>query len=283
MSRLLVLGKRGQLARALARTRPDAICLGRAEFDLLHTDEIAPRVIALRPDMVINAAAYTYVDQAEDDGDAAFALNRDAPRALARACDEIGAPFVHVSTDYVFDGEKGAPYVEDDAKGPVNLYGRSKDQGEDAVLAAAERAAVIRTQALIDYEGRNFVSSMLHLAATQGGARVVADGLGRPTWAPDLAVACLAAASALRDGDRNARGAFHYAGADDVIWADYAEAAYAQAAPHARVDRVSRASFTQRARRPADTRLDAAKIVRTLGVTRRPWRDTLALYLAGRR
>ncbi len=283
MSRVLVLGKNGQLARALARARSDIVCLGRADFDLLRTAEIAPRIAALRPDMVINAAAYTYVDQAEDDGDAAFALNRDAPRELARACDAVGAAFVHVSTDYVFDGDKGAPYVEDDAKRAINLYGRSKDEGEDAVLAGAERAAVIRTQALIDYEGRNFVSSMLSLAERQGGARVVADGLGRPTWAPDLAEACLAAATALRDGEANARGVFHYAGSDDVIWADYAEAAYAHAAPHARVERVSRADFTQRARRPADTRLNADKIVRVLGVTRRPWRETLALYFAGQR
>lgn len=281
MSRILVLGRNGQLARALARGRPEVICLGRAEFDLLRTDEVAVRIMALRPDMVINAAAYTYVDQAEDDGDGAFALNRDAPRELARACDAIGAAFVHVSTDYVFDGDKGAPYVEDDAKRPINLYGRSKDEGEDAVLAHAERAAVIRTQAVLDYEGRNFVSSMLGLAVRQGSARVVADGLGRPTWASDLAAACLAAAAALRDGDRNAHGVFHYAGADDVIWADYAEAIFAHAAPNARVDRVSRAAFTQRARRPADTRLDADKIVRVLGVTRRPWRETLALYFAG--
>lgn len=278
--RTIVLGRNGQLAQALARGRPELICLGRAEFDLLRTEEIGPRIAALAPDLVINAAAYTTVDAAENEPEAAFALNRDAPREIARACERLGAALVHVSTDYVFDGEKGAPYVEDDPTHPINLYGHSKLEGEAAVLAA-ERAAIVRTQALLDYSGRNFVTSMLRLAETQGEARVVCDGLARPTWAGDLAEACLVAGHALRDGDTRARGVFHYAGADDVTWADYAAAIFAHAAPHARVIPVKRTEFAQRARRPADSRLDATKIQRTLGVDRRPWRETVDLFFAG--
>jgi len=279
--RTIVLGRTGQLAQALGRGRPELICLGRAEFDLLRTDQIAPHIAALAPDLVVNAAAFTMVDAAEDEPEAAFALNRDAPQEIARACDRLGAALVHVSTDYVFDGEKGAPYVEDDPTRPINLYGQSKLEGEAAVLAAAERVAIVRTQALLDYIGRNFVTSMLRLAQTQGEARVVCDGLARPTWAGDLAEACLVAGHELRDGETKARGVFHYAGADDVTWADYAAAIFARAAPHARVIPVKRTEFPQRARRPADTRLDASKIERVLGVRRRPWRETLDLFFAG--
>ena len=185
--RLLVLGASGQLAtalRAAADTRTIVTALGRADIDLARPDAeetLAAALHAHAPDAVVNAAGYTAVDAAESDAAGAFALNYDAPRAAAQACAAAGVAFVHVSTDYVFDGAKGAPYAETDAKQPLNIYGRSKSDGEDAVLAAHERAAVVRTSWVFSATGSNFVKTMLRLAGERDGVDVVADQIGRPT------------------------------------------------------------------------------------------------------
>jgi dTDP-4-dehydrorhamnose reductase len=282
MTVLLVIGKSGQLAQALLEApsshfRIDA--RGRDALDLTDTDALAAAVRALRPAAVINASAYTAVDKAETDEAAAFALNRDAPAALARLCAEIGAPLVHVSTDYVFDGSKSAPYIETDPKAPLGVYGASKSAGEDAVHAAGCSAAVLRTSWVYSPFGSNFVKTMLRLAGSRDSLSVVADQIGRPTSATELAAAALTTVQALLDGDQAVRGVIHVAGAEDATWADFADAVFqgsaARGGATAAVQRITTAEYPTAAKRPANSRLDTAKMERVLGIRPRPWRLAL--------
>jgi dTDP-4-dehydrorhamnose reductase len=188
---------------------------------------------------------------------------------------------VHVSTDYVFDGTKSTPYVESDAKSPLGVYGRSKSEGEDAVLSAHAWAAVIRTSWVYSATGANFVKTMLRLAA-QGREEigVVADQHGRPTYAPDLAGACLAAVAALLKQGVAAAGVYHYAGADDAVWADVAEAVLDEARtyglPSARVRRITTAEYPTPAKRPANSRLASEKFTTVFGFRAQDWRPRVA-------
>jgi len=287
---ILVIGRDGQLARALAALNTsnlNLVCLERPEFDLTALDLIPATLRRIDPGGVINAAAYTAVDRAETEQAVAYALNRDGPAALAQACAERSIPFVHVSTDYVFDGEKPAPYVESDPKAPQSVYGRSKSEGEDAVLASGAHAAIIRTAWVYDAAGANFVRTMLRLAADRDEIGVVADQFGRPTWAADLAGACIAAMRALMsDGQadrRAAQGVFHFSGAGDATWADLAEAVMIEHAKRggkiAQIKRISTADYPTPARRPKNSRLDCTKIEASLGVRPRPWREALSLCM----
>jgi len=284
--KILVFGKTGQLARALRGNgdeRLTIISLNRDQCDLAHLDRIEFAIAREDPDAVINAAAYTAVDKAEGEPALAMALNGTAPAAISAACKQAGLPLVHVSTDYVFDGLKTEPYGESDPVAPQSVYGRSKAAGEDAVLGSGANAAIIRTSWVYSAQGSNFVRTMLSLAATRDEISVIADQVGRPTWASDLARACLAAAQALAAREKNASGVFHYSGAGDATWADFAEAIFAEAAkrglPSARVRPVTTAEYPTAAKRPPNSRLDTRKIEQVLGVPVRPWRDALALCM----
>lgn len=283
---ILVIGRTGQLAAELMRLAPAKVRLqavGRDQFDLSDLAAIPGALQAVRPDAVINAAAYTAVDKAESEPEAAMALNRDGPASLARACAEADIPLVHISTDYVFDGAKPGPYVETDAKAPINAYGRSKSEGEDRILDSGARAAVIRTAWVYSSHGANFLRTMLRLAETHDEVGVVADQLGRPTWARDLAEASLTVALRALDRDPAAQGVFHYAGAGDASWADFAEAIFANArrrgARSAIVKRITTADFPTPAKRPANSRLDTTRIHQTLGIVPRDWREACTLCL----
>lgn len=288
MRKVLVIGSSGQLAAALvevAAAQGVALrAIGRPELDLLDTASVRSAIAAEKPTGVINAAAYVAVDRAESEVEAAFALNRDATGELAHACADAGVPLVHVSTDYVFDGSKNGVYVETDERNPLGVYGRSKSEGEDAVFAAGGAAGVIRTAWVYSAGGANFVKTMLRLAAEgREEVGVVADQLGRPTYAPDLAEACLALLGALERGEAAARGVFHYAGANDATWADFAEAVFAGAARRglasAKVKRITTAEFPTPAQRPANSRLDSSLIAEVTGVEARDWRGSLEACL----
>ncbi|MET0182366.1 MAG: dTDP-4-dehydrorhamnose reductase [Caulobacterales bacterium] len=278
MKDLLVIGRSGLLARALAAR--GAQTAGRKEVDIFNADSVAALIAAVRPSAVINAAAYTAVDKAEDEAEAAFALNRDAVAVLAAASAHAQIPFVHVSTDYVFNGEKSGAYTESDEKQPLGVYGRSKSEGEEAALNSGARAAVLRTSWVYAADGGNFVRTMLRLAQDRDEVRVVADQFGKPTHANDLADACIAMAALLAAKNVNAEGVFHYAGAGETSWAGFAEAIFAEAAmrgmPSARVVSITTGEYPTRARRPANSRLDTSKI-ESLGVPTRPWREALKL------
>lgn len=281
---LLVLGRNGQVARELAKLGApdgyDMVFAGREDFDLGTGADPHPLLDRQAPALVINAAAYTAVDKAESEPDAAYALNRDAPGAVARACAERGVPFIHFSTDYVFDGLKPEPYVEDDPIAPQSVYGASKAAGEAAVAEAGGRWVILRTAWVYSAFGANFVKTMLRLAESRGELGVVADQLGRPTWAEDCALGALHVAEAMLAGDQAAQGIFHLSGAGDASWADFADAIFELSAAHGgarpKVNRITTADYPTPAKRPANSRLDCSKIEQRLGFRTRPWRDSLA-------
>lgn len=279
---LLVLGRSGQVARELARAgAPPGYRLefaGRDRLDLLTVDP-GPLIERLAPAAVINAAAYTAVDRAEAESEAAFRLNRDAVGEVARACAAAGAHLVHLSTDYVFDGTKAGAYVESDARAPLGVYGRSKAQGEDRVIGSDTRWTILRTSWVYGAYGANFVRTMLRLARERDEIGVVADQHGRPTWSHEVARAALAAVAAGRVGE----GLFHVAGEGDATWADLAEAVMAHAAsrglPSARINRIGTADFPTAARRPENSRLSSEKFARTFGWRPAPWRASVKTCL----
>lgn len=280
---ILVFGKSGQVARALAelgQARGRALIFaGRETLDLADHGAIAALIASIAPVAVINAAAYTAVDRAETEADAAVALNRDAPAAMARACAARGAPFIHFSTDYVFDGEGDRPYVETDPTGPTGVYGASKLAGEQAVTAAGGAAITLRTAWVYGAHGQNFVKTMLRLAADRDEVAVVADQVGCPTWSRDDAEAALLAVDCLAR-DPGLAGVYHLTGAGETSWAGLAEAVFAESArrggPTARVRPITTADYPTPARRPANSRLNCNKIETTLPWRGRPWRDSLA-------
>jgi dTDP-4-dehydrorhamnose reductase len=283
--RVLVIGRNGQLAREMTRRAPDDVivtAIGRPDLDLANPRIGAAFVRDFACDVVLNAAAYTAVDKAESEPEAAMLMNAEAPGAIAQACAARDIPFVHISTDYVFDGGKPAPYVETDPAAPQGVYGRSKRAGEEAVLSAGGRTAIIRTSWVYASHGANFLRTMLRLAETRDEVGVVADQFGRPTLAADLADACFATLRQLAARNTAAQGVFHYAGAGDATWADFAETIFAESArrggPSARVRRITTAEYPTHARRPANSRLDTTKI-EALGIKPRPWREAVALCM----
>lgn len=273
---VLVFGKSGQLATALrAHAGRSVVALGRVDVDITSSDAVRTAIQQRRPRLVINAAAYTAVDKAEAERDAALALNATAPGVLAACSAEAGAAFVHVSTDYVFDGDQGAPYAESHPTSPVNFYGETKRLGEQAVLDAGGRAAVIRTSWVFSGGGSNFVRTMLRLAADRDEIGVVADQHGRPTGASDLAEACLAVGDRMVADDGSATGIFHFANAGDVTWAEFAGAVMQEAAGlgirHARIRPITTDDYPTAAKRPHDSRLATSRIEALTGRAPRPW------------
>lgn len=278
--RILVTGRTGQLATSLSEqargTSVELINRGRPALDLERPSEAAARIKHLRPNLVVNAAAYTAVDRAEAEPDRAFAVNRDGAAAAARAAAQLGVPFIHISTDYVFDGAKRTPYVETDKTGPINIYGASKLAGEEAVLAAHPHALILRTSWVFSPFGSNFVKTMLTAGATRPVLRVVSDQAGNPTSALDLASAILAIAPRLRD---EAGGVFHYAGGGATSWYGFADAIFAESrklgGPSPDLQAITTEEYPTPARRPANSRLDCSAFVARFGVTPRPWLEDL--------
>lgn len=283
MTRLLVLGRDGQLARALAAAAPPPgwtlAFAGRERADLTRPETLAALVRAEAPDVVVNAAAFTAVDQAEREPELAFAVNDLGAGAAAEAAAGAGALLLHLSTDYVFDGRGGAPYGEDDPVAPLQVYGASKAAGEARVLAAAPDAQVVRTSWVVSAHGRNFLAAVLARAAAGEALRVVDDQRGRPTLADDLAQALLAVAAARLAG-RGRPGRLHVTNAGEASWHELAAAALALAAapdgrPMAAISPVSTAEYGAAAARPADSRLAGGRLAEAFGLSLRPWREAL--------
>ncbi|MCH9752025.1 MAG: dTDP-4-dehydrorhamnose reductase, partial [Alphaproteobacteria bacterium] len=225
--KILCIGKSGQVAQALAERTAfagvDCICFGRPELDLLSAESIDAALGNTRPTIVVNAAAYTNVDGAESDQDAAHALNADAVRRLAEQCANRGLPLVHLSTDYVFDGSGVEPFSETDGASPLSAYGASKLAGEMAIREALSQHVILRTAWVFSPFERNFVKTMLRLAEEQGGATVVDDQIGAPTSALDIADAILLIARQIDAGSESEKcGTYHYAASGEASWADVA-------------------------------------------------------------
>lgn len=280
--RIAVTGKTGQVVTALlALNAPDltVIALGRPELDLAVPSSVRDALKAAAPDVVVSSAAYTAVDKAESESDAAFAVNRDGARAVAEAAAELSIPVIHLSTDYVFDGSKTEPYVEDDATGPTSVYGRSKLEGELAVAAATDNHAILRTAWVYSPYGNNFVKTMLRLAETRDELRVVADQVGCPTSANDIAKTVVTIARRMvADPSPALRGVFHLAGSGETSWAGFARAIFAvreavTGTPIV-VHDITTADYPTPAKRPANSRLNCDRLEAAYGLRLPRWQTS---------
>jgi dTDP-4-dehydrorhamnose reductase len=282
---ILVAGKTGQLARCLvqeAHRRGTAlVAMGQPELDLTQAHTLARAVEAHAPRAIVNAAAYTAVDKAEAEPALAMAVNRDGAGALAAAAGRLGVPFIHVSTDYVFDGRKDGAYVEEDAPAPLGAYGRSKLAGEAAVRAACPAGVILRTSWVYSPFGQNFVTTMLRLAATREKVQVVDDQHGAPTAAFDLAGAILDLVDrpSAAPRDRDSGGIYHLTAEGETTWHGFAAAVFAGWARRGRrvpaLEAITTAQYPTAARRPANSRLDCRKAARVFGLRLPPWRSSL--------
>jgi dTDP-4-dehydrorhamnose reductase len=282
--RILVFGTTGQLARELARRVPDGVTLtqlGRDRADLADPGACAEAVRGAEADLVINAAAYTTVDQAEAEPALADTVNGDSPGVMARAAAERGLPFLHVSTDYVFDGSGTRPWREDDPVAPLGAYGASKLRGERLVTEAGGQSVILRTAWVFSAHGRNFVKTMLRLGAEREALSVVDDQRGGPTAAADIADALYTIARAFGEG-RGTPGLFHFAGAPTVSWADFAEAIFAACHLPRKpvVNRIPASAYPTPVKRPANSALDCSRILATYGISQPDWRASLSEVIA---
>ena len=273
MPRILVVGRSGQLGTALAAALPATgwpfTVMEAPELDLTDAASIEAAVAQVRPEVVLNAAAYTAVDAAESNVDLAYAINATGPGLLAAAAAQAGAAMLHVSTDYVFDGSRG-PWREDDQTGPLGVYGASKLAGERAVAVANPRHIILRTSWVCSATGHNFLKTMLRLAETRDELRVVADQQGAPTFADDLAAAMIQLVPKAVAGE--GCGVFHLSGAPWTTWHGFAEAIMAAAGKAVRVIPITTAEYPTPARRPADSRLDCTRIGAVHGIAPADWR-----------
>ena len=278
--KILVIGRSGQVARALAERSGEAEIhtAGRPEVDLTAPGTIARALDATRPDVVVNAAAYTAVDAAESDEAAARALNAEGPGRLAERCAADGVPLIHISTDYVFDGTLDRPYREDDPIAPKSVYGRTKAEGEAAVRAAGGRHLIARTAWVYSPFGKNFVKTMLRLGAERDRLTVVADQHGNPTSALDIADTLLALAH--RHADWPAEGeTVHVAGTGEATWCDFARAIVATLPSPPEVEGIPTSAYPTPATRPANSRLDGTRLSQRYGLTLPPWPASLRVVL----
>ena len=271
--KLLVFGKSGQVALELQRLAPDATYLGREDADLMNPAACAAVVAAHDVDAVINAAAWTAVDKAEAEEPAATKVNGDAPTAMARAAAEKGIPFLHISTDYVFDGQGEQPFTPDHPTAPLGAYGRSKLAGEVGVRAAGGKHLILRTSWVVSAHGANFVKTMLRVGAERETLRVVADQIGGPTPAGTIATALISAAKAMIEGTDG--GTHHFSGAPDTSWADFARAIMAEAGLPCRIEDIPTGDYPTPARRPLNSRLDCSAFTAAYGIPRPDWREEL--------
>lgn len=281
---ILVAGRAGQVARALAGLPPASglrvVTLGRPDLDLLDADSIEAALGAVAPALVVNAAAYTAVDQAESNETACMALNAEAPGVLAAAAARRGVPIIHLSTDYVFDGSKREPYVETDPVAPLGVYGRSKLEGERQVAAENPNHVILRTAWVYSPVGKNFVRTMLRLAAQREEVSVVHDQTGNPTSAADIATAIMAiSAQILSEGAAVKPGLYHMTASGEASWADFARHVFACSAaaggPSAHVRNITSSEYPTPVRRPENSRLDCSCLAAVYGIRLPHWQESV--------
>jgi dTDP-4-dehydrorhamnose reductase len=291
-TRVLVIGSQGQVARSLIDALPrhgfDAAIAARPEVDLADPQTLAVAMQRAQPHVVINPAAYTSVDRAEDEPDVAMAINAAGAGAAAAQARSVGASIIHLSTDFVFDGAKSTPYVETDPTGPLGVYGRSKLAGEVAVAAANPRHVILRTSWVCSPSGSNFANTMLRLAAERPQLRVVDDQRGAPTFAADIAeaVARIVAISTPKAAGDEHFGIFHLASEGETSWCGFARAiiagSIARGGPGAEIVAIPTREYPTKAKRPAYSKLSTAKLRRIYGITMPDWQDSLSRFLDAR-
>lgn len=285
----LILGAPGQLGSELVRVAASGLqttALDRRAADILDRAAVRQAVEQYRPDLLINAAAYTAVDRAEADSVAALAVNRDGPSIIAEICRDCGVPLIHISTDYVFDGATADAYDEEDETRPLSVYGASKLAGENAVRAVLDQHIIVRTSWVFSRFGTNFVRTMLKLAKTHDRLNIISDQTGGPTPAASLAASLHQIGRKILAPGFDGWGTFHYAGAPETSWCEFAREIFRQAAGHGLVNRIpvlepiSSKSYGAPAQRPARSVMSCTKIARTFGLTQPDWKVELSKVLA---
>ena len=279
--KVVVLGKSGQVATALQRSSDptiDIIALGRDELDLAGPADVRSAISLHSPDAIINAAAYTAVDQAETDVESAKALNVHAVRRLGQAADELNIPMIHISTDYVFDGSGERPWRPEDPTGPLGVYGQTKLAGERALAEVCTSYAILRTSWVYSPYGANFVKTMLRLGRDRTELNVVGDQIGGPTSAQDIANATLTIAKVLTEGP-DTTGVWHFSGKGDCSWADFATEIFDQSNIDCVVHPIPSSEYPTPAKRPLNSRLNCTATLRDFGIDRPSWRQSLANVL----
>jgi len=279
--KILVFGHSGQVATELRALDGDDVqitALARADADLTDPAACAAAIDARAPDAVINAAAYTAVDKAESDTDTAQIINAGAPAAMAQACAAHDIPFVSISTDYVFSGAEDTPWAPADATDPQSVYGRTKRDGEVAIVKAGGRYAVLRTSWVVSAHGNNFVKTMLRLGAEREALTIVADQIGGPTGAAEIAQACVIIVKTLISQPRKS-GIYHFSGAPDTSWADFARAIFDAAKIPCAVTDIPSSDYPTPAKRPLNSRMDCSVTEAAFGISRPDWRESLTHIL----
>ena len=272
--KILVFGRSGQVTTEI-QTLADILALGRAEVDLSDPAACSAAINAYRPRAVINAAAYTAVDRAEEEEELATVINGDAPTAMAQACAALNIPLVHISTDYVFSGNGTSAWAPADKRTPQNAYGRSKLAGEQGIRAAGCTHAILRTSWVFSAHGSNFVKTMLRLSESHDKLSVVDDQIGGPTPARAIAAACLSIAQQLCE-DPDKTGTYHFSGAPDVSWCTFAREIFAQAGRSTHVSPITTRDYPTSAARPLNSQLDCQTTEQVFGISRPNWRANLA-------
>lgn len=280
--KILITGRNGQLAQALQQRLAglgQVHVLGREQLDLAEPERIRQVVRELSPDLLVNAAAYTAVDQAENEPALAFAINATAPGVLAEEAAWLGVPLLHYSTDYVFDGSKATPYTEDDAPNPLSVYGRSKLAGEQAIHAVGGAHLTLRTSWVYSLHGRNFLLTMQRLLQEKPQLRVVADQIGAPTWAGSLAASTLALIQRWQAGQAGAWGTYHMTAQGQTSWFGFAQAIgehlKAQGRPCAQLLPIPSSEYPTPAQRPLNSRLNCSRLRQQWQVEQPDWRQAL--------
>lgn len=288
--RILISGQQGQVSQALQQrlqNMGELIVLGRDQLDLSQPESIRPVVRDIKPDLIINAAAHTAVDQAESEPDLAFAINATSPGVFAEEAAALGIPLVHYSTDYVFDGSKAGAWVESDAPNPLGVYGSSKLAGERAIAAAGGQHLILRTSWVYSLTGRNFLLTMQRLLQDREKLSIVADQIGAPTWAGTIAASTGALIERWRDGAPGAWGVYHLTASGETSWFGFAEAIGQQlinsGKPCAVLEPIASSAYPTPAARPLNSRLDCSLLQREWGVSQPDWHDALLECLAQQR
>jgi dTDP-4-dehydrorhamnose reductase len=280
--KILLLGQQGQVSRELQLSlhgQGELIVRGRAQLDLADPAQIRQQVRQLRPDLIINAAAYTAVDQAESESELAFAINATAPGVLAEEAATLGVPLIHYSTDYVFDGRKPAPYAEDDTPNPLGVYGQSKLAGERAIQAVAGTHLILRTSWVYSLHGRNFLLTMQRLLQERDELKVVADQIGAPTWAGSIASSTAQLIQHWRSGQHGPWGVYHLTAQGEISWFGFASAIAeqlrAQGKSTAQLQTIPSSAYPTPAQRPLNSRLDCSRLQRDWQVQLTDWHSAL--------
>ncbi|UVM61767.1 dTDP-4-dehydrorhamnose reductase [Pseudomonas sp. B21-010] len=286
--RILIIGQNGQVSRALQSRLSglgELTVRGSDQLDLAQPDSLRAPIEALKPGLIINAAAHTAVDQAESEPERAFAINATAPGILAQAAVALGVPLIHYSTDYVFDGLKPAPYTEDDTPNPLSVYGRSKLAGENAIRQVGGQHLILRTSWVYSTEGRNFLLTMQRLLQEKPQLRVVADQVGAPTWAGTIADSTAQLIERWQAGQPGAWGTYHLTARGETSWFGFAQAIgenlLDRHKPCAQLEPIESSAYPTPAPRPLNSRLDCMRLLKEWGVSQPDWQSALQQCLAG--